>query len=182
MKDWIYLVEQIRLQGQEAVEFIREQQQMAPDEWQEETSRRREEAELRRGEEERVAELRREEAELGREEAELRRGEEERVADRRRDEAELRRGEEERPAEFRREEREHALEVARRNIVARRDEADGKMNAKRPHGKIPKLPAFVDRKYDLDCYLQRLERFTRTDNLEQDTCALSALLPGHTQE
>lgn len=134
MKDCIDLVKRIGLQSQEAVEFIGEQQQKGQDERQEETDRRREEAELRR------------------KEAELRRGEEQRAVEFRCEEAELRRGEEEQAVEFRREEREHELELVRRNNVAGIDEAGDKKNAERPHGTIPKLPAFVDAKEDLDSY------------------------------
>ena len=46
--------------------------------------------------------------------------------------------------------------------------------------KLPKLPAFVDGKDDLDSYLQRFERFARSNNWDESTwsTSLSALLTG----
>ena len=46
--------------------------------------------------------------------------------------------------------------------------------------KLPKLPAFVDGKDDLDSYLQRFERFAKTNNWDESTwsTSLSALLTG----
>ena len=46
--------------------------------------------------------------------------------------------------------------------------------------KLPKLPAFVDGKNDLDSYLQQFERFARSNNWNESTwsTSLSALLTG----
>lgn len=89
----------------------------------------------------------------------------------RHEEAELRRDEEERDAELRREERQHELVFATLSIAAARDE---------PTIGVERNAAFVDGKYNLNSYLQKFERFVRTNNWEQTpwASALSALLSG----
>ena len=76
--------------------------------------------------------------------------------------------------------REHELEIARLAVK----NADGRPEVREDRAKTPKLPSFVDRKDDLDAYLQRFERFAATAKWEKTGWAskLSALLSGRALE
>ena len=121
MNNFLEQAERLGLQGQDALLFIREQQEI----------QRQERIEQR------------EEAEKQREEAERQRQHERAMADRA-------------PG---------LINTANsRNIV----------------GKSPKLPVFIDGKDDLHSYLQRFERFARTNHWDVDewVVSLSTLLTG----
>ena len=80
-----------------------------------------------------------------------------------------------RAREERRELRAHELELAR--INQNRPENEGTRNS---HIKIPNLPMFIDGKDEMDSYLERFERFARSNNWEEGiwSTSLSALLSG----
>ena len=67
-----------------------------------------------------------------------------------------------RAREERRELRAHELELAR--INQNRPENEGTRNS---HIKIPNLPMFIDGKDEMDSYLERFERFARSNNWEE---------------
>ena len=168
MEGYIEMAARLGLQGNDAIEFIREQQQAMRDE----RAQRREEneraAELRRQEDERTAELRRQVDERA---AELRQQDNEqaeRAVELRRQEAELKRQEderaeraEERRAEERRLEREHALRMAQVQQHITNTSSSGSVSSAAKQR--CKIPAFVDRTDNLDSYLPRYERFARTN-------------------
>jgi len=132
--------ERLGLQGQEALQFIRDQQEL----------QRLERIEAR------------EEAERQREEATRQREE----ATRQREEAER--------------QRQHEIAMADRGL----NNQDMPMHRRNVNGKAPKLPAFNDGKDDLHSYLQRFERFARTNQWadEEWAVSLSALLTGKALE
>ena len=92
-----------------------------------------------------------------------------------REQQEMFRAERAERAEERRLDREHELELGR--LTAAR-------NDRRPNnevtGKTPKLPQFADGTDQIDSYLQRFERFARTNNWPEENWAtsLSTLLTG----
>ena len=76
--------------------------------------------------------------------------------------------------------REHELELARLG----QGNLDDRPRDREDRAKAPKLPSFVDRKDDLDAYLQRFERFEETAKWNKIGWAsrLSALLSGRALE
>ena len=143
-----------------------------------EDARRREEMEEVRRREEMEETRRREEMEEARrrEEVEDARQREEREETRRRENIEWEREKEER-------ERARVHEIEMKNIelqAAQLTEQGHRAGAQVEASATPKLPPFVDEKDDIDCYLQRFERFARSLSWPTETWAtrLSALLTG----
>ena len=71
-------------------------------------------------------------------------------------------------------------EFAMKELELQGANADVGSPSNKSAAKLPKLPAFVDGKDDLDSYLQRFERFARSNNWDESTwsTSLSALLAG----
>ena len=212
MEKLLQMGKEFGLEGEKLLEFVREEEGKEEKRRQLEQERRREEEkEEKRRELEEEKEGKRRQLEAEKEEK-RRRLEEEREEKRRRFEEEKeekrrlleedrRREDEER--ETRRQERElrklemeaellrqkeaieaakreHELEIARLAV----ENADGRHELREDRAKTPKLPSFVDRKDDLDAYLQRFERFAATAKWEKTGWAskLSALLSGRALE
>ena len=148
------------LQGGDALKFLAVQQAR------EDERERREEQRLQQAVEREERAMEREERARAREEEKLRK------------EAEEKRIEIELKAREAEEQRKHELEMRQLDleIAQRQPQAEaGSVKAK-----VPKLPAFVDDKDDLDSYLQRFERFAASNGWARGTWAvsLSALLTG----
>ena len=154
------------LEGQELRQFITEQQKTERDD------RERE----------------REEREKEREEREKEREREEREKERQREEREKERERDEREKENERKEREiqrqHELSIKQMEVELAKNANNSckatTQNSPVSASSIPKLPPFVDQKDDLDSYLNRFERFAKSNGWEKSSWAtcLSALLTG----
>ena len=141
------------LESKELLAFVKEQQDVEKqrfDEEREERQRERESKKLEAQERDRIRVL-----ELEAKEKELQMHEKEKEAQRR-----------------------HEFAMKELEIQGANTEAGSPGN--KSAAKLPKLPVFVDGKDDLDSYLQRFERFARSNNWDESTwsTSLSALLTG----
>ena len=153
MEKLVSLGKEFGLEGKELLAFVKEQQDVEKqrfDEEREERQRERESKKLEAQERDRIRVL-----ELEAKEKELQMHEKEKEAQRR-----------------------HEFAMKELELQGANTEAGSPGN--KSAAKLPKLPAFVDGKDDLDSYLQRFERFARSNNWDESTwsTSLSALLTG----
>ena len=182
--EWINIGKQLGLAGAELLEFVNSREQHVAE--REEREREREnrrlereaeqydrEARLEQERQERNARLRQQqherEQEALREQADI-----QRIADERKQAAE------ERQARLRQQEQERELEILR----LRAENGNGQPPQVMQHGGVqssrPKLPRFDEESDDIDAFLERFERFARSQRWAEDSWAvsLSPLLSG----
>ena len=154
-KDLMETAVAMGLTGADAERFVRESQALARSERLEEFNRQKE--------------LRLMEAELKKNEA---------IESEKRREFEEKKREDE--IRMREAERQHELDLIRMQLAAAPTREDSRYGVK----KSPKLPCFADGQDSIDCYLQRFERFARSNEWPEEDWAtsLSALLSGKALE
>ena len=170
--------QKLHLEGERLQQFIQQAMEREDRMREREEARRREEMEEARRRDELEEARRKEEIEEARRREEL-------VEARRRDEMEEARRRDEIEWEREKEEREraraHELEMKNIDLQAAQLAERGRRGCVTADSvAFPKLPPFVDEKDDIDCYLQRFERFARSLSWPTESWAtrLSALLTG----
>ena len=150
MGKFVTLGKEFGLEGKELLAFVKEQEDLEKQRLDEERQRERENKKLETQERDRIWVL-----ELEAKEKEMQMLAEEKEAHRRH-------------------------ELAMRELELQGTNSDSGSSGNNSVAKLPKLPAFVDGKDDLDSYLQRFELFARSNNWNESTwsTSVSALLTG----
>src|SRR5678816_4676314 len=149
------IAQDLGLKGKEAREFIKEQIDAAKEAEERQREAAREAAEREAAREERQREAAERQREADREAAEREAAREER-------------------------QREHELELRRMELQAGNNNQQQAVNNNDVKARVPKLPPFADNRDEIDCYLERFERFAEINGWDRGNWAshLSALLTG----